>query len=182
MLIKRSCSARPRQADSSQSAGHAKMAILRQVMSSKSHLWSLDSSRSQRRQIQLPKEVSCLKISFFVISVLKNKSKFNCRPTRKQYFYIWTDFLRADMIRDKTFYQDTSLELTFFSFDQISVKAAYNIPLLHPNNLPNPSFWTFVIHVIKSSFSYTWLSFDDASLTQDSLSMHLINQRVVLGY
>ena len=39
------------------------------------------------------KEVFCQEVTFFVMSIRKNyRSKFECRPIRKQYFEIWFNF------------------------------------------------------------------------------------------
>ena len=38
------------------------------------------------------KEMFCQEVNFFVMSISKNRSKFECRPIRKQYFEIWIDF------------------------------------------------------------------------------------------
>ena len=41
-----------------------------------------------------------LKSSFFAVSVRKDQSKFELRPTRKQYIEIWIDFYKLTRQKD----------------------------------------------------------------------------------
>ena len=69
----------------------------------KAHVWISRFSNIEH-PLEPTKEAACLTV-FFSLSCqyLKSQSEFECRPTRRQYFEIWIDFLSANISRKGDF-------------------------------------------------------------------------------